>query len=420
MSILIKNVLCQGREQDVLIQGSRFSRIGPNLAFEADQILDGSHQAILPSFVNGHTHAAMTLLRGYADDMELHTWLNNYIWPMEARLKPEDVTIGARLACLEMIKTGTTFFNDMYWHYGATARAVEDMGIRAALSSVFIDFNDPGTARKRWQECLELYEQDSQTSDRITFALGPHAIYSVGQASLIKARDFALQHGVLIHLHLGETEKEFQDARDMWGMTPVEYLNSLGMLGPQLCACHAIWLTESDMDLLAEHDVSVIHNPASNLKLCSGFFPYARLRSRGIRIGLGTDGCSSNNNLDMLEEMKIASLAAKAQAKDPTLMPAQEIFEAATRSGARIFGLDCGEIREGRLADCILVDLNHPQLVPNHTLISNLVYAANGDCVTTTICDGRLLMHNRRVEGEETILDQAREAAQRLARNSGA
>ncbi len=417
MSILITNVLCQGELLDVFIEGNRFSRIGPDLSVRAEQTIDGSGQAILPSFVNGHTHAAMTLLRGYADDMELHTWLHEYIWPLEARLTEEDVTIGAKLACLEMIKSGTTFFNDMYWHYQATARAVEDMGIRAALSSVFIDFNDPATARKRWQECLDLFAQDSQTSERVIFALGPHAIYSVGRDSLVKVRDFAREHGVLIHLHLGETEKEFQDARDTWGMTPVEYLDSLDMLGPNLCACHAIWLTESDMDLLAEHRVSVIHNPASNLKLCSGFFPYARLRSRGICIGLGTDGCSSNNNLDMLEEMKIASLMAKAHAKDPTLMPAQEIFKAATISGARIFGLDCGEIREGKLADCILVDLNHPQLVPNHTLISNLVFAANGDCVNTTICNGRVLMLDRRVDGEEDILDQARQAAKRLARN---
>jgi len=416
MSILIRNVLCHGEVQDVLIQGNRFSRIGPGLDARADQVVDGSGQAIQPSFANGHTHAAMTLLRGFADDMELHTWLNNYIWPLEARLTPEDVTIGAKLACLEMIKSGTTFFNDMYWHYEATARAVEEMGIRAALSSVFIDFNDSSTAQRRWQECLELFKGSRNASERITFALGPHAIYSVGRDSLLKVRDFAREHGVLIHLHLGETEKEFQDARQQWGMTPVEYLHSLDLLGPNLCACHAIWLTEADMDLLATKNVKVIHNPASNLKLCSGFFPYAGLKSRGVCIGLGTDGCSSNNNLDMLEEMKIASLAAKAWAKDPTLMPAQEIFDAATRSGARIFGLDCGEIREGRLADCILVDLNHPQLVPNHTLISNLVYSASGGCVSTTICDGRVLMRNRHVEGEEEILTQAREAAERLAR----
>jgi 5-methylthioadenosine/S-adenosylhomocysteine deaminase len=416
MSVLIRNVLCHGEVQDVLIQGNRFSRIGPGLDIRAEQVLDGSGQAILPSFVNGHTHAAMTLLRGFADDMDLHTWLHDYIWPLEARLTPEDVTIGAKLACLEMIKSGTTFFNDMYWHYEATASAVEEMGIRAALSSVFIDFNDPETAQRRWRECLELYEGNRNASERVTFALGPHAIYSVGRDSLLKARDFARENGVLIHLHLGETEKEFQDARQQWGLTPVEYLNSLDLLGPNLCACHAIWLTEGDMDLLAEKNVKVIHNPASNLKLCSGFFPYAGLKSRGICIGLGTDGCSSNNNLDMLEEMKIASLMAKAWTKDPTSMPASEIFDAATRSGARIFGLDCGEIREGWVADCILVDLNHPQLVPNHTLISNLVYSANGDCVRSTICNGRVLMHDRQVEGEEEILARAREAAERLAR----
>jgi 5-methylthioadenosine/S-adenosylhomocysteine deaminase len=416
MSLLIRNVLLEDRNVDILIQDGRFARIAPSLATEADVVLDGSGKAVLPSFVNGHTHAAMTLLRGYADDMELNTWLTQYIWPLEAELDPEDVYIGSKLACLEMIKTGTTFFNDMYWYYPSTARAVEEMGVRAALSSVFIDFNDPATARKRWEECIELFAEYKDFSPRITFALGPHAVYSVSRDSLCKARDFAQEHGLQLHIHLSETRGEVEQARETLGCTPGEYLHQLGMLGPNLCACHCVWPTQQELDLFAEHGVKVVHNPVSNLKLCSGRFPYPELRRRGITVGLGTDGCSSNNNLDMLEEMKFAALMCKDFNADPTVMPAQEAFAMATSSGSDIFGLQGGRIEEGAAADCILVDLSHPQLVPDYNLISNLVYAANGDCVDTTICDGRILMQGRQVEQEEEIIGQARERAARLVR----
>ncbi|MFP4391855.1 MAG: amidohydrolase [Desulfohalobiaceae bacterium] len=418
MSLLIQNVRLQDHSiQDVYIQGDRISKIAPELDhIQAEHIIQAQGQAILPSFVNCHTHAAMTLLRGYADDMELHTWLNNYIWPLEAKLEEEDVYIGAKLACLEMIKTGTTFFNDMYWYLPSTAQAVQEMGLRAALSSVFIDFNDPQVAAKRWQECQELLEYSKGLDPRIILVLGPHAVYSVSQESLLQARDLALEQGLLIHMHLCETQKEVLDCQQQHGLTPVEYLHKLGLLNPHLCACHCIWLQERDMDLLAENQVSVVHNPTSNLKLCSGSFPYPELKARGVHIGLGTDGCSSNNNLDMLEEMKIAALAAKSRSMDPTTMPAQEIYEAATLTGAQIFGLQAGKIAEGWLADCILVDLDHPQLVPDYNLISNLVYSANGDCVRTTICAGQILMQDREIPQEKHILQKAKERVSRLIR----
>jgi 5-methylthioadenosine/S-adenosylhomocysteine deaminase len=419
MSILIRNVLLEGREVDVFIRGARFEQIGPGLDLKAERVLDGRGKAIMPSFVNCHTHAAMTLFRGYADDMELHTWLENYIWPMEGTLSEEDVYVGAKLACLEMIKSGCTYFNDMYWYFPSTVRAVREMGIRAALSSVFIDFNDPDTAERRWRECLELHACYAGSDERIDFALGPHAVYSVSRDSLIKAGRFAAEHDLLIHIHLCETRKEVEDARQMFGMSPVQYLDELGLLGPNLCACHCIWLQERDMDLLAERGVKVVHNPVSNLKLCSGLFPYRELSRRGVTIGLGTDGCSSNNNLDLVEEMKFAALVHKHASGDPTLLSAPEVLRMATRDGCRIFGLDAGEIAEGRLADCILVDLDHPQLVPGYNLMSNMVYAANGACVDTTICNGRILMAGRRVEGEREILEQARETARKLEHKAG-
>lgn len=414
MSILIRNIRLDDEVTDVFIQGNRFQRIGPELGMEAETVIDGRNQAILPSMVNGHTHAAMTLFRGYADDLELHDWLTNHIWPLEAKLTEEDIYLGARLACLEMIKSGTTFFNDMYWFWSGTARAVEEMGIRGGLSSVFIDFNDQRTADAHWQQCQELFAAGQEYSGRVRFMLGPHSVYAVSRDSLCKIRDFASEHDLFIHMHLAETEKEVLDSEQHVGKRPVAYLNELGLLGPRLIACHCVWVNDQEIQLLAEKGVKVIHNPVSNMKLCSGGFPYARLRRSGVRIGLGTDGCSSNNNLDMLEEMKFASLLAKDRSREPTLGPAPEIFAAATAEGAEIFGLEAGRIREGFLADCILVDLDHHRLTPNHNLVSNLVYAAGGDCVRTTICDGRVLMRDRTVPGEEDILAQARERAGKL------
>lgn len=413
-SLLLQNVTLDHEQVDILIEGGRFSRIGTDLPAQADRVINGRGRAVIPPFFNAHTHAAMTLLRGYADDMELHTWLTEHIWPLEAGIRADDVYVGAKLACLEMIKSGTVFFNDMYWHLPSTARAVQEMGVRAALSSVFIDFNDPQTADTRWKECQDLFEYSRDLPSRIIFALGPHAVYSVSSDSLCRVRDFAYKHDLLIHFHLSETAKEVEECQQKHGCRPVRYLHNLGLLGPNLLACHAIWLSPDEMDLLAEHRVTVVHNPVSNLKLGSGTFPYRALHERGVRVVLGTDGCSSNNSLDMLETMKFASLLAKGSAQDPTVFPAPDAFAAATSQGAGAFGIQSGQIAEGFQADCLLVDLNHPQMTPNHNLISNLVYSAGADCVQTTICNGRVLMHERKVNGEEEILDQARETARRL------
>ena len=416
-NILLRNVRLDDKIMDVAIKGQYLQRIGPDLSFPAQTIIDGQGKAIIPPFFNAHTHAAMTLLRGYADDMELHTWLTRHIWPLEAKIQPDDVYIGTKLACLEMIKSGTIFFNDMYWHLPATAQAVQEMGLRAALSSVFIDFNDPETAQKRWQECQELFASIQDLPSRITFALGPHAIYSVSEKSLCQARDFAQEHNLFIHLHVSETAKEVEDCQHKHGCRPVRYLEKLGLLGPNLIACHAIWLSQDEMDLLAKHQVTVVHNPVSNLKLGSGTLAYRALKERGVRVILGTDGCSSNNNLDMMETMKFASLLAKGSTKDPTIFPASQAFAAATRHGALAFNLNSGQIAEGMLADCVLVDLNMPQLTPDHNLISNLVYSAGSECVHTVICDGQILMQDHHVQDEEEIMEQARERARRLVQS---
>ncbi len=416
MSILIKNALLDGVPTDVLIRGEHIADIGPDLKAAAETVvetvaktvIDATDKAIVPALINAHTHAAMTLLRGYADDMELHSWLNDQIWPMEQKLTPEDVYWGSKLACLEMIKTGTTYFCDMYWHMPSTIRAVEDMGLRAMLSSVFIDFGDPKKIARFKKRTQEFFDRQNTSASRVQFALGPHAIYTVSKDALAWLADFAREKSLMIHIHLSETKREVEDCLSAHGLTPVRYLRDLGFLGPNILAAHAIWLDAEEMDILAEHEVKIAHLPVSNMKLCSGAFPYRRLLARGVCIGLGTDGCSSNNNLDMFEEMKFAALVHKSLTGDPTALPAAQAWACATINGAKIFGLEAGRIAPGMLADCLLLDLNHPQLVPNHNLISNMVYAANGDCVHTTICAGKILMQDRHVPGEAEIIQECK------------
>jgi 5-methylthioadenosine/S-adenosylhomocysteine deaminase len=318
-----------------------------------------------------------------------------------------------------MIKTGTTFFNDMYWHWRGTARAVEEMGIRAAIGAVFIDLFDGSKAKEQMALNEELYAARDEFGPRVTFTLGPHAIYTVSEEALRWCGEFARNKGVLVHFHLSETEEEVQRCLQKHGARPVRYLEQIGFLGPHLIACHCVWLNEEDMAILKAHEVRAVHNPTSNMKLTvGGVFPYPQLRERGIITALGTDGCASNNNLDMLESAKLASLLQKFHTGDPVVMPAHEALEMITVQGARAFGLESGRIEAGRWADIALVDLDHPQLTPHFHLASDLIYAANGSCVDTLICDGRVLMRDGRVAGEEEIVAKAREQAFDLIKRS--
>lgn len=415
MSILIQNVQLDGKTTDLSIEGNRFKAIGIGLDHSADQIIDGAGMAILPTFVNMHTHAAMTLLRSYADDLDLHDWLTNYIWPVESQLNEEDIYHGARLACLEMIRSGTTCFNDMYWQFHGTARAVEEMGLRAMLSSVFIDFGDSGKADEQRKLTKTLfYKEVDQYSDRIQFALGPHALYSVSEKSLRWIRDFAEENDLLIHIHVSETVKEVDDCLALYGLRPVQWLDKIGFLGPNVIAAHVVHVTNVEIRILAERGVKVVHNPASNMKLASGNFQYGKMIANGVEVLLGTDGCSSNNNLDMMEEMKFATLHAKLLLNDPRALPTQTVFDMATQQGAKALGVDCGTIAEGKLADCMLVDLSNHRLAPGYHLIDDIVYSADSSCIDTVICDGKVLMRNGCVDGEKEIVSEARKYANRF------
>ena len=416
-SILIKNVLHGTTTTDVLIEGNLITRIAPGLsAPEGAEVLDGTDKAIIPGFINTHTHASMTLFRGYGDDLPLMTWLQDYIWPVEEQMTAHDVYVGAKLACLEMLRSGTTCFLDMYMHPLETAKAVEEMGLRAHLSYTLFDQGNPERAALDRKRSYEYMERFGEFSDRITFTLGPHAIYTVSGEQLQFCHQFAVEHGVKIHLHLSETKGEIDECIRLHGLTPVRYLEKLGILSEHLVLAHVVWVDDEEMDLLAKHNVSVVHNPASNMKLASGYtFKYEEMKHRGIRIGIGTDGCSSSNNLDMVVAMKLASFLGKAWRFDSTACKADDIFASATAIGADILGLNAGRIEEGRLADVCLVDLNTPELVPLNDLTSNLVYATSGSsCIDTVIIDGRILMRDKHVPGQEAIIAEAREVAQRL------
>ncbi len=419
MSILIKNVLHEGNRTNVFIEGSRIADLGPSV--EADQTIDGTDLALLPGLINTHTHAAMTLFRGYADDMELHEWLQEKIWPLEQKFQPEDIYWGTRLACLEMIRSGTTCFNDMYFHLEQQARAVEDAGIRAVLAEGFIDLLDPEMGEELLSRSMELIKKvKTMNCDRITLGLGPHALYTVSKESLQKMKEISDEEDMLIHFHLSETKEEVDNCRKEHGKSPTKYLQDIGFLGPKLLAAHSVWLDEEEIGLLAKAGVKVSHNPVSNMKLAvGGAVPYRQMKKAGINVSLGTDGTASNNNLDMFESMKFASLLQKFAFNDPTIMPAEDAFKMATINGAQALGIDAGVIEIGKLADLILVDLKSPSFNPNHNLISNVVYSASGSCVDTMICNGKILMQGGVVDGEEEVLDRAREVAEDLLRRKG-
>jgi len=403
MSILITNIQLNQQPVDIFIEGKYIKRIGTGLAEKADKVIDGTDKAVIPGFVNSHTHAAMTLFRGTGDDVPLEQWLHEKIWPYEAKLTGDEVYWGVKLACLEMIKSGTTCFCDMYKWYPDTLRAVEEMGLRALLGPTMFDFFDEKKAAAAKRE-IETYFAIPRSS-RVSFCVAPHAIYTVSAASLQWADDFAKANGLLYHFHLAESQTEHANSVKNFGLSPVRYLHKIGVLSPRLILAHCVWLDEEEIAMLADAGVKVVHNPNSNLKLASGYqFKYEEMKAAGITVGIGTDGCGSSNNLDMLEAAKTASLVQKAWRNNPTAMPAGEALQCITENGAKIVGINSGKIAEGYLADLNIVNLKTPAFTPNFNVVSNLLYAAHSDCIDTVICDGKILMETRCVPGEEDIL----------------
>lgn len=415
--IIIQNASLKGQPVDLHITGNRISRISPHQPTPApcsdgpDTVyIDAQQMNVFPAFYNTHNHAAMTLLRGYADDLPLKAWLEQHIWPAEARFTDEHIRAGVRLACLEMIKSGTVFFNDMYWKEEVAFPIIEAMGMRARLGVALADMQDRRTIDKSF-DLLEHFTPDRDSL--VSFAVAPHAIYTVGKELLCRSAEAARRNGQKIHIHLSETQGEVEDCLKKHGCTPVAYLDKMGFLGEDVIAAHAVHVTDEDIRILKQRKVTIAHCPASNMKLASGMAPVQKMLEAGCRVTLATDGCSSNNNLDMREEMKMAALLAKVSG-GPSVLPAKEVLHMATRAGSEAFGLDAGIIEEGRLADLLLVRNDNAGMTPMFHPESNWVYAANSSMIDTVICDGRILMQGRKVEGEEEILDDARRVATTL------
>jgi len=377
-------------------------------AFRARRTIDGEGRVLLPGLVNAHTHAAMTLFRGFADDKALMDWLENYIFPAEnAFVNDEFVRVGTTLACWEMIRSGTTTFVDMYFYTDVIAEIVDQCGLRAVIAPSIMDHPFPGS--NGWQESFDIavdFIKRWQGHERIVPAFGPHAPYTVSAEHLREVAVKARELHVPVTIHLAETKDEFAKIQSKYKLTPVQLLDEQGLLGPNLIAAHVIWADPADIALLAAREVGVIHNPTSNLKLASGIAPVPAMLDAGIAVGLGTDGAASNNDLDLWEEIRLAALIHKAHNSDPKVIPALSALRMATSSGAKAIGLgdEIGVLSVGRKADMIQLSLkNRPHTIPIFNIISHLVYSAKSSDVVTVMVDGKVLMEN----GQIATIDEA-------------
>lgn len=406
---------------EIAIEGNEILSVGEQgslpAQFIADIEIDGSNMVAMPGFINCHTHGAMTLLRGYADDLPLMEWLNEKIWPFEAKLQAEDIYYGTLLACLEMIKSGTTTFADMYFFMEQAAKAVEQSGMRAVLSRGLIGVAPHGMqALEENKEFVRRYQ--GAANGRITTMLGPHAPYTCPPEYLQRVMAAAEELGVGLHIHLAETATEYADIVNQYGKSPIAHVESLGLFKYPTLAAHCVHLDQADIEILARRGVSVVHNPESNMKLASGIAPVPKMLQAGVNVALGTDGASSNNNLDLMEEMRTAALLHKVSSMDPTIMPANTALEMATVSGAKALGLEnqIGQLKPGMKADIILVNFNAPHLYPKHDIYAHLVYSAHSADVDTVIIDGELVMQGRKILtlNEAEILEKVMGCTARL------
>jgi 5-methylthioadenosine/S-adenosylhomocysteine deaminase len=398
----------------VRCEGGVIAAIGPDVEPRTgDEVIEGAGMALMPGLVNAHTHAAMTLFRGYADDRPLMEWLTHYIWPVEKRMTDDDVYWGTRLACVEMIRTGTTCFWDMYWHADATAKAVQDAGVRAVTAAPLIDDNDEAKSERACNDAQAALDRIIEAGgDLARPGFAPHAVYSLSERSLRWVAERATELGLPVQIHLSETEDEVKQCVAERGERPAFYLDRCGLLGPNVVLAHGCWLDRSELELIAERGATVVSNPVANLKLAVGrVFPYVDARAAGIEVGLGTDGPGSNNSLDLLADAKTFALLQKNEARDPAAVTAEEVLDIAT--GQRSGLLGGRGIEAGGAADFSLVRADAPELALG-ALAAGLVYSASGSIVDTTVIAGRPLMRGGVIEDEAEIVARARERAQSL------
>ena len=386
--------------------------------YSAAQILNGDDRIVMPGLINGHSHAAMTLLRGVADDLALMDWLNNYIFPAEVEfVDPEFVRIGTELACWEMIRGGTTTFVDMYYYPDTIAEVVDSCGMRALISATVIDQRSPDAenADDSIQKGIGFIERWQGKNDRITPIFGPHANYTLNKEKLAATRAAAMKFGVPISIHLSESPFEVQYSKDTYGTTSINMLESIGFFDGPTIAAHVVWPMQEEIPILVERKVGVIHNPTSNMKIASGIAPITEMLAAGVRVGIGTDGAASNNDLDLWEEMRLASLLQKVDRMDPEALSATTVLTMATRGGATAIGLgdSIGSLEVGKKADLIQVAFDDVHHVPTYDVVSHLVWVTDEQDVATVVVDGQVLMEDKEMLTIET--DRVRAEATALA-----
>ncbi len=411
MGLAVRDAILEGETVGLRCEDGVIASLGPEVRPQQDdEVIDAAQMALVPGLVNAHTHAAMTLFRGFADDLPLMEWLQRHIWPVEKRMDDDDVYWGTRLACVEMIRTGTTCFWDMYWHAHATARAVEDAGLRAVTAAPLIDDSDPAKSERACSDAERSLERISEAGGvmaRPGFA--PHAIYTLSERSLRWVAERATELDLPVQIHLSETEDEVAGCLEAHGERPAMYLDRVGLLGPGTVLAHGCWLDRAELELIAERGATVVTNPVANLKLAVGrVFPYTVAREAGVAVGLGTDGPGSNNSLDLLADAKTFALLQKNEVRDPAAVTAAETLEIAT--GQRSHLLGGRRLEPGAAADFLLVRGDDPELALGK-LDAGLVYAAAGAIVDTTVVAGRALMRGQVIEGVEEIVARARERA---------
>ena len=406
------------KDGEIVFVGKREASVG----ISADERINAKDKAALPGLINCHTHVAMSLYRGLAEDKPLDVWLRKTIWPLEAKLKRDDVYVGALLGCLEMLKSGTTCFADMYFHEDMVAKAVSESGLRAVLAEGIIESGSKTRGEKMLNASVSFAKSfDGYANGRVKAMLGPHAAYSCSPELLTKVRDKASELGVGIHIHLAESEELFKEHAEKYGCSEVEFLDGLGLFSEHVLAAHCINLSENDRHVLAKHKVNVVYVPVANMKLGLGVAKIKELLDLGVNVALGTDGPASNNTLDMFETMKFGALLQKFVYRKPEVLSAYEILKMATVNGAKALGLDksIGSLEVGKRADIILIDLSKPHLKPLHNIYASILYSAKGGDVDTVIVDGKILMENRVVKtlNEQAVVEKAERLAFELSRN---